>query len=321
MVNKENMAMVLREENLRSLIHNIRTVEVMFDKDLAGLYGVETKVFNQAVKRNIERFPNAFRFQLTQNECDSLRSQSVTLNADADLRLQVTTLETGRGKHRKYLPYAFTEPGVAMLSAVLHSETAIQTSIHIISAFVGMRRILTAKGSLFQRMEILEKRQITQEIKTDASFDKVFDALESKSLNPTQGIFFDGQIFDAYVFINDLLRQAKRSIILIDNFVDDSVLQQLAKRKKGISATILTKIVGKALNQDLIKHNAQYSPITIQEFSESHDRFLILDGETVYHLGASIKDLGKKWFAFSKMDISGLKLMQRVLAILGKFQE
>ena len=129
MANKENKSMVLREENLRSLIHNIRTVEVMFDKDLAELYGVETKVFNQAVKRNIERFPNSFRFQLTQNEYDSLRSQSVTLNADADLMLQVTTLETGRGKHRKYLPYAFTEPGVAMLSAVLHSETAIQTSI------------------------------------------------------------------------------------------------------------------------------------------------------------------------------------------------
>lgn len=317
MANKENTAILLREENLRNLIYHLRTVEVMLDNDLAELYRVETKVFNQAVKRNIVRFPGSFRFQLTQDEYDSLRSRIVTLNADAALRSPIAPLETRRGKHRKYLPFAFTEQGVAMLSAVLRSETAIQTSIHIISAFVGMRRLLAANGGLLLRMETLEKRQFTHEIKTDASFDKVFDALESKSLNPAQGIFFDGQIFDAYVFVNELLRQVKRSIILIDNYVDDSVLQQLAKRKKGVSATILTKIIDKALDQDLKKHNAQYPPITIQVFSESHDRFLILDSETVYHLGASMKDLGKKWFAFSKMDICGLKVIERVNAILG----
>lgn len=286
MTNKENTAIVLREENLRSLIYRVRGVEVMIDSDLAELYGVTPGRLNEQVKRNIDRFPETFRFQLSQDDYDSLRSQ-------------IATLESGRGKHRKYLPYAFTEQGVAMLSAVLRSETAIQTSIHIINAFVAMRRLLAASGGLLQRMDTLEKRQIANEIKTDARFDKVFDALESRSLNPAQGIFFDGQIFDAYVFVNDLLRQAKKSIVLIDNYVDDSVLAQLAKRKKGVSATILTKAIGKALAQDLKKHNAQYPPIAIQEFADSHDRFLILDGETVYHLGASLKDLGKKWFAFS----------------------
>ncbi|MBN2712108.1 MAG: ORF6N domain-containing protein [Planctomycetes bacterium] len=304
MTNKENTAIALREENLRSLIYRVRGVEVMIDSDLAELYGVTPGRLNEQVKRNIDRFPETFRFQLSQDDYDSLRSQ-------------IATLETGRGKHRKYLPYAFTEQGVAMLSAVLRSETAIQTSIHIINAFVAMRRLLAVSGGLLQRMDTLEKRQIASEIKTDARFDKVFDALESRSLNPAQGIFFDGQIFDAYVFVNDLLRQAKKSIVLIDSYVDDSVLAQLAKRKKGVSATILTKTIGKALAQDLKKHNAQYPPIVIHEFADSHDRFLILDSETVYHLGASLKDLGKKWFAFSKMDKSGLNVMERVTAILG----
>lgn len=314
METENNTAIALPEEKLRSLIYTVRGVQVMLDSDLAQLYGVETKVFNQAVKRNIERFPETFRFQLTQTEYDSLRPQFVTLNVAADLRSQSVT-SSGHGG-RRYFPYVFTEQGVAMLSAVLRSETAIQTSIRVIEAFVAMRRFLTANGGLLQRMDTLEKRQIAHEIKTDGRFDKVFDALERNSLSPTQGIFFDGQVFDAYVFVNDLLRQAKRSIVLIDNYIDDSVLAQLAKRRKGVSATILTKTLGKALAQDLKRHNAQYPPITIQEFADSHDRFLILDGETVYHLGASLKDLGKKWFAFSRMDKGGLKVMARLDAAI-----
>jgi hypothetical protein len=314
METENNTAIASPEEKLRSLIYTVRGVQVMLDSDLAQLYGVETKVFNQAVKRNIERFPETFRFQLTQTEYDSLRPQFVTLNVAADLRSQSVT-SSGHGG-RRYFPYVFTEQGVAMLSAVLRSETAIQTSIRVIEAFVAMRRFLTANGGLLQRMDTLEKRQIAHEIKTDGRFDKVFDALERNSLSPTQGIFFDGQVFDAYVFVNDLLRQAKRSIVLIDNYIDDSVLAQLAKRRKGVSATILTKTLGKALAQDLKRHNAQYPPITIQEFADSHDRFLILDGETVYHLGASLKDLGKKWFAFSRMDKGGLKVMARLDAAI-----
>jgi phage regulator Rha-like protein len=314
MAPENNNAIVLREETLRSLIYTVRGVQVMLDSDLAELYGVESRRLNEQVKRNIERFPESFRFQLTQEEYDSLRSQFATLEATPDLRSQSAT-SSGHGG-RRYLPYAFTEQGVAMLSAVLRSETAIQISIHIINTFVAMRRFLAANGGLLQRMDSLEKRQISHEIKTDERFDKVFDALESKNLNPTQGIFFDGQIFDAYVFVNDLLRQAKKSIVLIDNYIDDSVLVQLAKRPKGVSATILTKSISKALTQDLEKHNTQYPPITIQKLGDSHDRFLILDGESVYHLGASLKDLGKKWFAFSRMDKSGLKVMERVEAVI-----
>lgn len=301
-------------ENIQHKIFTTRGQQVMLDSDLAQLYGVETKVFNQAVKRNISRFPETFRFQLTQAEYDSLRPQFVTLNVAADLRSQSVT-SSGHGG-RRYFPYVFTEQGVAMLSAVLRSETAIQTSIRVIDAFVTMRRFLSANSGLLQRMDTLEKRQIRHELTIDERFDTVFDALESKSLNPTQGIFFDGQIFDAYVFINDLLRQAKKSIVLIDNYIDDSVLVQLAKRRNGVSATILTKTISKTLLQDLEKHNAQYPPIQIHEFSDSHDRFLILDGETVYHLGASLKDLGKKWFAFSRMNKDGLKVMERVDAAL-----
>jgi hypothetical protein len=214
------------------------------------------------------------------------------------------------------MPFAFTEHGVAAISSVLTSDRAIEINIAIMRAFVAMRRFLAASGGLLQRMDSLEKRQIAHEIKTDERFDEVFDALERKSLNPAQGVFFDGQVFDAYVFINDLLRQAKKSVVLIDNYVDDSTLQQLAKRGKRASAVILTRSVSKALAQDLKKHNAQYPPITIQEFPSSHDRFLILDGETVYHLGASLKDLGKKWFAFSKMDKTGLVVMKKVREVL-----
>ena len=176
--------------------------------------------------------------------------------------------------------------------------------------------MLAVNGGLLQRMDSLEQRQLTHQITTDECFDRVFDALEQKNPNPTQGIFFDGQIFDAYVFINDLLRRAKKTIVLIDNYVDDSVLQQLAKRRQGVDALILTKSIGKALALDLKKHNAQYPAIAALEFLNSHDRFLILDGEAVYHLGASLKDLGKKWFAFSKMDKGGLKVMERVDAAI-----
>ena len=295
------MNIAVREDNIRGLICVFRDVQVMIDADLANLYGVETKVLNQAVKRNLARFPDNFRFQLSEAE-----KKELVTNCDRFKNL----------KHSTAFPYAFTEQGVAMLSAVLHSETAIQTSIQIINAFVAMRRFLVAGGGLLQRVDSLEKRQLVHEIKTDERFEMVFDAMEQKTLSPAQGVFFDGQIFDAYVFVNDLLRQAKRSIVLIDNYVDDSVLQQLAKRGKKVSAIILTKTIGKTLAQELAKHNAQYPPINVQKFADSHDRFLILDGETVYHLGASLKDLGKKWFAFSKMDKSGLRVMGKVKSVL-----
>jgi hypothetical protein len=253
------------------------------------------------VKRNIERFPESFRFQLSDAE-------KAELVANCD--------RFGSLKHATSNPYAFTEQGVSMLSAVLRSESAVKVSIQIMQAFVAMRRFLVDNGGLIQRMDSLEKRQAVQEIQTDERFEEVFKALEARRTVPAQGVFFDGQIFDAYRFANDLLRQATNSIVLIDNYVDDTVLEQLAKRRKGVRAVILIRKISKDFAQDLDKHNAQYPPVIVREFDRSHDRFLILDGEAVYHLGASLKDLGKKWFAFSKLDRSALALMERVHAIL-----
>lgn len=295
---------LIKKDRIAEKIYFIRGVQVMLDSDLAQLYGVETKVFNQAVKRNAERFPAEFRFQLTKEEYENLRSQFVTSN----LRSQSVTLETDRrGQHRKYLPYVFTEQGVAMLSAVLRSETAVQVSIQIMQAFVGMRRFIQNNADLFTRIGSLELRQL----QTEKKVDQVLDAIGTQEPDPKQGVFFNGQIFDAYRFINDLLRKAKKSIILIDNYVDDTVLEQLAKRRDGVSATIYTKAISKRLALDLKKHNEQYPAIEIQTLTDSHDRFLLIDNG-VYHIGASLKDLGKKWFAFSKMDQAGLKVIDKI---------
>jgi len=278
-------------------IFTIRGQQVMIDRDLSELYGLETKALNQAVKRNAERFPAEFCFRLTKGE----KTQLVT-NCDRFESL----------KHSSTMPYAFTEQGVAMLSAVLRSATAVQVSIQIMQAFVAMRRLLASHEPLLQRLDTLEKRQIGHEISTDARFEQIFNALDARQAAPAQGVFFDGQIFDAYSFTSDLLRQARKSIVLIDNHVDDSVLVQLGKRRPDVSALVLTRKISKALAQDLAKHKQQYPPIEAREFADSHDRFLILNSETVYHLGASLKDLGKKWFAFSKMEKSGLKVMEKL---------
>ena len=279
--------------NIKPLIYTIRGQQVMLDSDLAEIYEVETKFFNRAVKRNIERFPDTFRFQLTQEEYDSLRSQWVTPIPDDSLRCQIGTLEKeGRGQHRKYLPYAFTEQGVSMLSAVLRSDTAIKVSIQIINAFVEMR-------------------QLALETKTAENFEKVFQALEA-SAPPKQGIFYDGQVHDAHVFASDLIRSAKKTLILIDNYVDDTVLTLLTKRKQGVAATIFTKSISKQLDLDLEKHNAQYPPIEIKTFKDAHDRFLILDERDIYHIGASLKDLGKKWFAFSRFETGALDMLKKL---------
>ena len=273
----------------------------MLDRDLAELYEVKPIRLREQVKRNSKRFPEDFMFQLTMDEVEIMVSQ----NAIPSKQYLGGTL-----------PYVFTEQGVAAISGILTSDRAIAVNISIMRTFVEMRRFLANNSELFKRLDTLEQRQVKHEIKTTEQFDKVFDALEDKNQTITQGIFFDGQMFDAYVFINDLFRQAKRSIILIDNYIDDSVLMQLTKRPRGVSATILTKSVSKDLTQDLKKHNTQYPPIVIHEFASSHDRFLIIDGETVYHIGASLKDLGKKWFAFSRMDATALTIMGRIDVLL-----
>ena len=276
--------------NIEPLIKVIRGQQVMLDKDLAMLYGVEAKVLNQAVKRNIERFPDDFRFQLTKEEC--LRSQIVTLNEK-------------RGQHLKYMPYAFTEQGVAMLSSVLRSHTAIDVNIKIMRAFVSMRQFMVSNASIFSRLETIEYHQLEMQKhqqESDQRIDEVFRRLDEGNEKPKQGVFYDGQIYDAYTFVSNLIKRAKTHIILIDNYVDETVLTLLDKRADGVSAAIYTQQISRQLRLDIDRHNAQYAPIEVETFRLSHDRFLCIDDD-VYHIGASIKDLGKKWFGFSKMEI------------------
>lgn len=297
-------------QEIENKIFTIRGLQVMVDRDLADMYQVETRVLNQAVKRNIDRFPEKFRFQLTVEEMEDLKSQIVTSNS----RSQIVTLNksgTKQGQNIKYLPYAFTEQGVAMLSAVLRSEIAVKISVQIMDAFVEMRKMIGSHTSLLQRMDRFELKQVDN----DKKFEEVFKALESKDQLPEQGVFFNGQTFDAYAFISDLIRSAKDTIQLIDNYVDDSVLTHLDKRDEGVTATIYTKTISKQLKLDLKKHNSQYPEIKVKPFNEAHDRFLIIDEETVYHIGASLKDLGKKWFAFSKMDKESLTIIEKLKTI------
>lgn len=290
-------------QHIENRIFTFRDQQVMIDRDLAELYLVETKVLNQAVKRNISRFPESFRFQLNDNEFnelvtgsdrfDSLRSQSVTSNK--------------RGG-RRYLPYAFTEQGVAMLSAVLRSDVAVQVSIQIMNAFIAMRKQLHSNQLLLNRLDRVELKQL----EADQKFEQIFSALERKNPDPVQGIFYDGQVFDAYQFVADLVRKADQSIILLDNYVDDTVLTLLSKRKEGVDCLILTKDISKQLQLDLNKHKAQYPPIAVKVLDKAHDRFLILDKQEIYHIGASLKDLGKRWFAFSKLDASGVTILENL---------
>ncbi|MDI6803037.1 MAG: ORF6N domain-containing protein [Bacteroidota bacterium] len=298
---------IIKPENIQQRIFTLRDRQVMLDSDLAELYGVKTKVLNQAVKRNLERFPEEFMSHLTEKEYDLLRTQSINLVSDT-LRSQIVTLKSKRGRHRKYLPYVFTEQGVAMLSTVLRSETAVNVSIRIMKAFVAMRRFLMTNAQVFQRLDQLELKQI----ETDRKVDKVLTAIEGKQIQPKQGIFFEGQVFDAYQFVANLVRSAEKSIVVIDNYADDTVLTFFSKRKKGVTLTILTQNISKQLELDIKKFNDQYPKVEVKEFFVSHDRFLIIDYREVYHIGASLKDLGKKWFAFSKMDSGTVKMLEHL---------
>ena len=291
----------LNQQDIEKLIYAIRGSQVMLDHNLAILYGVETKALNQAVKRNINRFPEDFMFQLTQKEAMSSRSQIVTLN-------------TQRGQNIKYLPYAFTRNGIAMLSSVLRSQIAVEVNISIMRAFTATQQFFAANAQMFQRIEIVEHHQLALVAHlqdTDQQVQQILKRLDDKGDTPTQGIFFDGQFFDAYTFVSDLIRSAKKSIVLFDNYVDDTVLTMLDKRKEKVTAEIYTKNITKQLSLDFAKHNAQYRPIGVKTFDKVHDRFLCIDN-TVYHIGASLKDLGKRWFAFTKMEMTAKELLGNV---------
>ncbi len=261
-------------------IISLRDTQVIVDRDLALLYGVDTKRLNEQVRRNIERFPESFRFQLSKSEKDEL-----VANCDRFESL----------KYSSALPYAFTEQGVAMLASVLHSETAVQVSIKIMEAFVAMRHYLLSNIHILQHLEQVDRKLL----ENDQKFKLLFSRFEKDE--PTkQGIFFNGQTYDAYAFVSDRIREAKTRIVLIDNYVDDTVLTMLDKRVEGVASTIYTMQISKAFQLDIDKHNAQYPAIEVKVFKNSHDRFLIID-DSIYHFGASIKDLGKKWFAVTLM--------------------
>ena len=295
---------------IRSRILTIRGVQVMLDRDLAELYGVPTKVLNQAVKRNIERFPERFMFQLTKDEVPDLRSQIVTLNANTSLRSQIVTLNKRQGQHLKYMPYAFTEQGIAMLSAVLKSETAIAVSIRIMDVFVAMRRSLASLAPLLSRIEATERRQLKQEdaqARNEERFKLILDAMQDKKF-PPQKVFFDGQIYDAFDQMKKFVRMAKTELIVIDPYFDDSVLPLIAQKRLGVSVLVVKNTRNKLLHAvDVARFNAQYAnSLTVMASDKFHDRFLIIDKATLIHVGASLNHLGKKCFAFSSLDTSNI---------------
>ncbi|MCO6463859.1 MAG: ORF6N domain-containing protein [Saprospiraceae bacterium] len=296
----------ITQKQIENSIFNIRGVQVMIDFHLAMLYEVETKRLNEQVKRNLNRFPEPFMFQLTATEWKDLQSQIAT-------GLDWSQFATGSQKHRSTKPYAFTEQGVAMLSAVLNSDTAIKVSIEIMNAFVKMRHLLLENSLINNRLEKMELKQL----ETDQKFEKVFKALESKNVIPTQGVFFDGQVFDAYELASKIIRSAKKSIVLVDNYINESTLTHLAKKAKPVKVYLLTKALGKQLSLDIQKANEQYGGFDAKLFTQSHDRFLIIDGKEVYHLGASLKDLGKKWFAFSKLEAKSVNgILNAILELI-----
>ena len=278
----------LSPANIENRIFTIRGVQVMLDRDLAEMYNVPTSRLNEQVKRNLDRFPADFMFQLTQLELENLISQNA--------------ISRQHGGTRK-LPFVFTEQGVAGLSGVLKSETAAKVHVTIMRAFVSLRKIAQSFSLTQIRLNILELKQL----ETDHKFEEVFKALESKSAIPTQGVFFDGQVFDAYELASKIIRSAKKSLILIDNYIDETTLTHLSKKTNAVSVLLLTKKLDAKLVLDLKKANEQYDGFTLKQFASSHDRFLIVDQTEVYHLGASLKDLGIKWFAFSKMDASSVE--------------
>lgn len=298
MVVIENNSVVLLEkegitnynaEDIKSLIYTIRGKQVMLDSDVAMLYHYKTKRINEAVNRNKERFPENFCFQLTESEFKNLRSQFATLN-----------LKVNNGNvTRKYLPYVFTEQGIAMLSGLLRNEVAIAVSINIMNAFVEMRKFLYNNGQVFERLTNIEYKMLEY----DKKFDLIFNELQKdKNSELKQKIFFDGQIYDAYSLVINIIKKAKEKILIIDNYIDDSVLQMLVKKNKDVKVTILTSEKTNISKLDIQKFNKEYPTLEVAKSNKFHDRFIVIDNKEIYHIGASLKDLGKKCFAISKIE-------------------
>ena len=300
---EENKLLIQNEisnEEIKNLIYTIRGKQVMLDSDVAMLYNYETKKVNQAVKRNIDRFPERFCFQLTEKELEIMWSQIVT----------TSKLEDNKYRSKKYLPYVFTEQGIAMLSGILKSEIAVQISIKIMDAFVEMRKFISINNSLFEKVINIENKMDKKFIENDKKFNIIFDQLQLEE-NIKQRVFFEGQIYDAYSVIIDIIKKANKSILIIDNYVDDSILKMLTKKKSSVEVVILTSNKSNIQNIDIQKFNKEYPLLKIGKTNKFHDRFIIIDNKEMYHLGASIKDLGKKCFGINK--IEDLDIIKKIL--------
>ena len=272
-------------EEIKNLIYIVRGKQVMLDSDVARLFGYQTKDLNRNVKNNIERFPEYYCFQLTEEEYKSLRCKNFTLN------------KNGRGQHRKYMPYVFTEHGITMLAGLLKSNIAVNISIKIVNTFIEMRKFLIQNGQVFDRISTLEYKQLENE----KNFDKIFNMLQNKD-NVKQKIFFEGQIWDSYSLIIDIIKKANNKIVIIDNYIDDSILKMLAKKKNNVESVIITSEKSNISKLDIQKFNKEYPVLKVAKTKKFHDRFILIDNKILYHWGASIKDLGKKCFAINKIE-------------------
>ena len=283
----ENQLKIVNSEEIKNLIYTIRGKQVMLDSDVAMLYHYETKNVNKAMKRNIDRFPEDFCFQLTNDEFKNLRFQIGTLNK-----------KVNNGKvTRKYLPYVYTEQGISMLAGVLKNDIAIQVSISIIRAFIEMRKFMSSNSQIFERLTNVEYKLLEQ----DKKFDEIFNQLQYEE-NIKQKIFFEGQIYDAYSLVIDIIKRAKSKIMIIDNYIDDSILKILVKKNKNVEVVILTSKNSNISKLDIQKFNKEYPILKVAKTDKFHDRFIIIDNKELYHCGASIKDLGKKCFGINKID-------------------
>ncbi len=298
--NKLSIQNEISNEEIKNLIYTIRGKQVMLDSDVAMLYHYETKNVNKAVKRNIDRFPEDFCFQLTKDEMDKMWFQNGTTSKG----------ENNKYRSEKYLPYAFTEQGIAMLSGVLKNDIAIEVSINIMRAFIEMRKFINTNKNLFEKVINIENKMDKKFIEQDKKFDIIFDQLQLEE-NIKQRIFFDGQIYDAYSLIIDIIKKANNKILIIDNYIDDSVLKMLTKKKTNVEVAILTSNKSNIQNIDIQKFNKEYPILKVAKTNKYHDRFIIIDNKEMYHLGASIKDLGKKCFGINK--IEDMQIIEKII--------
>lgn len=310
----ENENLIIKDdisnEEIKNLIYTIRGKQVMLDSDVAILYHYQTKRINEAVKRNKERFQENFCFQLTTEEIKNIKMPNVVLNLKNENNWSqfATSSKSENIKHRgkKYLPYVFTEQGIAMLSGLLKNDIAVQVSINIMNAFVEMRKFLIQNGQIFERLTNIEYKLLEH----DKKFNEVFNQLQVEE-NIKQKIFFEGQIYDAYSLIIDIIKKANKKILIIDNYIDDSVLKMLTKKNNNVEVVILTSDKSNIQQIDIQKFNKEYPILKVAKTNKFHDRFIIIDNEEMYHLGASIKDLGKKCFGINK--IEDVEIMEKFL--------